>query len=228
MLRPHLAFLATSRRSRRRLPHLTQSPRTHAGHTRCFISVSSPSAQATKPESIREMYDSKSLPWGAAPEARNFADAWLDSRNRRFGLFINNEWLFPENRNLGESFAPATGEVLAHTVQATNEDVDLAVSAAQEAFGPWSSMSPHARARHLYSVARHLQKHHRLLAVLESLDNGKTIRETRDADVPLAIRHFYSHAGWAQLLGSEFRDFMPVGICGQIIPWNFPLLMLAW
>src|SRR5690606_41892745 len=86
----------------------------------------------------------------------------------------------------------------------------------------------HGRARYLYACARLVQKHHRLLAVLESLDNGKPIRESRDIDVPLVARHFYHHAGWAQLMDSELSDYRPLGVVGQIIPWNFPLLMLAW
>ena len=100
--------------------------------------------------------------------------------------------------------------------------------AACTAFPSWSGLPAHARARHLYAIARNLQKHSRLLAVVESLDNGKPIRETRDADIPLAIRHFYSHAGWAQIMPTELPGYAPVGVIGQIIPWNFPLLMLAW
>lgn len=102
------------------------------------------------------------------------------------------------------------------------------MAAARRAFPAWSELTPHARSRHMYSLARHMQKHNRLLAVVESLDNGKTIRETRDADVPLAIRHFYSHAGWAQLRDTEMPGYAPLGVVGQIVPWNFPLLMLAW
>src|SRR5699024_9674973 len=96
------------------------------------------------------------------------------------------------------------------------------------AFPTWSALSGHARARYLYALARQIQKHARLLAVLETMDNGKPIRETRDLDIPLAARHFYHHAGWAQLLASEMPEMGPVGVVGQIIPWNFPLLMLAW
>ena len=92
----------------------------------------------------------------------------------------------------------------------------------------WKALAPHARARYLYALARGVQKHSRLLAVLESMDNGKSIRETRDIDVPLVARHFYHHAGWAQLLDTEFAGYEAIGVVGQIIPWNFPLLMLAW
>src|SRR4029078_11091419 len=110
----------------------------------------------------------------------------------------------------------------------TAADVNKAVKAARAAFKGWSALPGYTRARHLYAIARLIQKHSRLFAVLETLDNGKPIRETRDIDVPLVARHFYHHAGWAQLLGSEFPGTAPVGVVGQIIPWNFPLLMLAW
>ncbi len=106
--------------------------------------------------------------------------------------------------------------------------MDNAVAAAREAFASWSKLSGHARARHLYAIARNIQKHYRLLAVLESLDNGKPIRESRDIDIPLVARHFYYHAGWAELMERELADYQPVGVVGQVIPWNFPLLMLAW
>ncbi|HRF41835.1 MAG TPA: aldehyde dehydrogenase family protein, partial [Saprospiraceae bacterium] len=92
----------------------------------------------------------------------------------------------------------------------------------------WAALSGHQRGRYLYAIARQIQKHSRLFAVLESMDNGKPIRETRDIDIPLVARHFYHHAGWAQLMRTELRDYQPIGVIGQIIPWNFPLLMLAW
>jgi acyl-CoA reductase-like NAD-dependent aldehyde dehydrogenase len=106
--------------------------------------------------------------------------------------------------------------------------VDRAVKAARAAQPKWAGLSGHDRARHLYALARHLQQHARFLAVLESLDNGKPIRESRDIDLPLAIRHFYHHAGWAELVEDEFPGLKPHGVAGQIVPWNFPLLMLAW
>jgi aldehyde dehydrogenase (NAD+) len=123
---------------------------------------------------------------------------------------------------------PATNAVIARVANGTAAEVDAAVSAARGAFAGWKALSGHARARHLYALARGVQKHARLLAVLESMDNGKSIRETRDIDVPLVARHFYHHAGWAQLLDSEFAGYEAIGVVGQIIPWNFPLLMLAW
>ena len=100
-------------------------------------------------------------------------------------------------------------------------------AAARGAFETWGKTPGVVRARHLYAIARNIQKHHRLLAVLESLDNGKPIRESRDIDVPLLARHFYYYAGWAQLMETELRDYQTVGVVGQIIPWNFPLLILA-
>ncbi|MDF1871174.1 aldehyde dehydrogenase family protein, partial [Vannielia sp.] len=108
------------------------------------------------------------------------------------------------------------------------KDIDAALKAARKAQPKWAALSGHQRARHLYALARLLQKHSRLFAVLETLDNGKPIRESRDIDVPLATRHFYYHAGMAQLAPTELADRAPLGVCGQIIPWNFPLLMLSW
>ena len=169
-----------------------------------------------------------SMDYGPAPESPAAANAWLDENGRKFGLFIDNQWVTPEGREPYPSYNPATGELLAETIQANQDDVDAAVAAARGAFKSWSQTPGLVRARYLYAIARNIQKHHRLLAVLESMDNGKPIRESRDIDVPLLARHFYYHAGWAQLMGQELRDYQPVGVVGQIIPWNFPLLMLAW
>ena len=168
------------------------------------------------------------MEYGPAPEAANAAYAWLDEYKRKIGLFINNQWTEPKSGKYFESRNPATGEKLADVADGGKEDVDDAVAAARAAFESWSKLSGHVRARHLYAIARHVQKHARLLSVLESIDNGKPIRETRDIDVPLVARHFYYHAGWAQLMDTELRDYQPVGVVGQVIPWNFPLLMLAW
>jgi aldehyde dehydrogenase (NAD+) len=168
------------------------------------------------------------MQYGPAPEAADAVKNWLDQHERRFGLFIDNHWLHPKNADYYPSYNPATGETLAETAQAGQAEVDAAVSAARRAFESWSQTPGQVRARHLYAIARNLQKHHRLLAVLESMDNGKPIRESRDIDVPLLARHFYYHAGWAQLMDKELADYQPVGVIGQIIPWNFPLLMLAW
>jgi len=170
----------------------------------------------------------KSMEYGPAPEAPDAVKAWLDEHGRKFGLFINNEWVTPKGAKFYSSINPANGELLAETTQAGQKEVDAAVAAAREAFKTWSKTPGVVRARYLYAIARNLQKHSRLLAVLESMDNGKPIRESRDIDVPLLARHFYYYAGWAQLMETELRDYQSVGVVGQIIPWNFPLLMLAW
>ncbi len=168
----------------------------------------------------------QTMDYGPAPESTKEAQAWLDAHERRFGLFIDNAWT-----PAADTFAstnPADGKELAQVSQATAADVDRAVEAARRAQPGWVALGGHGRARVLYALARLLQKHSRLFAVLETLDNGKTIRETRDADLPLAARHFYHHAGWAQLQAEEFAGYRAVGVVGQIVPWNFPLLMLAW
>ena len=170
----------------------------------------------------------ESLDWGPAPESDKFAREWLDQHGPSFGMYINGQWVTPESGDNFESFNPATGELLGTISQAGESDVNSAVAAARAALPSWSSSPGHVRARYLYAIARQVQKHHRLLAVIETLDNGKPIRETRDADVPLVARHFYHHAGWAQLFDETFPGYEPVGVCGQVIPWNFPLLMLAW
>ena len=170
----------------------------------------------------------ETLEYGPAPEAAAPALAWIEQHGPEFKLYINGQWVAPQSGNYFESVNPSTGKPLARLASAGQADVDMAVAAAREAFGHWSKTPGHVRARYLYALARHIQKHSRLLAVLESMDNGKPIRETRDIDVPLVARHFYYHAGWAQLMEREFPGYEPVGVVGQIVPWNFPLLMLAW
>jgi aldehyde dehydrogenase (NAD+) len=133
-----------------------------------------------------------------------------------------------DGRSTLTSTNPATGETLAQVSDATADDVAAAYEAARRAFPAWSQTPDHERARLLYAIARGVQKHDRLLSVLESLDNGKPIRESRDIDIPLVARHFYHHAGWAQIMSHELPGYEAVGVVGQIIPWNFPLLMLAW
>ena len=166
------------------------------------------------------------LTYGDAPEAAAPAEEWLDEHARRFGQFIGGRWR--KGSEHFDSVDPAAGRTLAQVTQASGKDVDAAVRAARKALGPWSRLSCHARARFLYAIARQVQKHSRLFAVLETLDNGKPIRETRDLDIPLVARHFYHHAGWAQLRDEEIPGYGPVGVCAQVIPWNFPLLMLSW
>ena len=174
--------------------------------------------------SVAEIFHT--MEYGPAPESDKESLAWLDRHNRKFGHFIGGEWT--KAKSHFEVMNPANAKLLANVGQGSKQDVDAAVRAARKALGDWRKLSGHARARHIYALARAVQKHARLLAVLETMDNGKSIRETRDIDIPLVARHFYHHAGWAQLLESEFAGYEGVGVAGQIIPWNFPLLMLAW
>src|SRR6266704_2540959 len=168
------------------------------------------------------------MEYGPAPEDPKEALTWLDRHGRQFGHFISGAWAKPSPAQYFDTTDPSTGEKLASVAQGSAVDVDAAVKAARAAFPKWQELTPHARARYLYALAREVQKHSRLFAVLETLDNGKPIRETRDLDVPLVARHFYHHAGWAQLRDAEFPGYAPLGVVGQIIPWNFPLLMVAW
>ncbi len=175
--------------------------------------------------SVMDIFET--MDYGPAPEAASTALAWL-KEHQPFNLFIANRWVRPTSGEYLDSINPATGKVLTQVAAANSADVDAAVAVASAAFEQWSATPGHVRARYLYALARQIQKHSRLLAVLEALDNGKSIRETRDIDIPLVARHFYYHAGWAQLMASELPGYRPVGVVGQIIPWNFPLLMLAW
>ena len=170
----------------------------------------------------------RTLEYGPAPESSRPALDWLDGHHRAFGHFIGGSFGPFASDSSFDVNNPATGELLARASQGGPGEVDAAVASARAAFGRWSESGPAVRAKHLYALARNLQKHSRLFAVLETLDNGKPIRESRDIDVPLAIRHFYYHAGAAQIMDDAFAGRKPVGVCGQIIPWNFPLLMLAW
>ncbi|MEN3584919.1 aldehyde dehydrogenase family protein [Streptomyces sp. ZYX-F-203] len=163
--------------------------------------------------------------YAPAPESRSVVDIAPS-----YGLFVDGE--FRESTG-GRTFAtvdPSTGEVLSEVADGTEEDVDQAVRAARAAFGTWSALPGAERAKYLFRIARIIQERAREFAVLETLDNGKPIRETRDADLPLVAAHFFYHAGWADKL--EHAGFgphpRPLGVAGQVIPWNFPLLMLAW
>jgi aldehyde dehydrogenase (NAD+) len=169
-----------------------------------------------------------SMEYGPAPEDPKEALLWLDKYHRRFAHFIAGVWQAPVEGKYFETSDPSTGEKIADVAQGSAADIDAAVKAARAALPSWQALSPHARAKFLYALARQVQKHSRRLAVLETIDNGKPIRESRDIDIPLVARHFYYHAGWAQLLPEEFPGYQPCGVVGQIIPWNFPLLMLAW
>src|SRR5207245_7837289 len=161
---------------------------------------------------------------GPAAESDEAGAAWTARHDGAFGLFIGGRWTQGKSDAGYDVINPATTARLARVTQAGQQDVDTAVAAARKAFPAWSTLSGHARARHLYALARAVQKHSRLLAVLESLDNGKSIRETRDLDIPLVARHLTHHAGWAQLAESEFAGYGPVGVGGQIVPRYFPLL----
>jgi aldehyde dehydrogenase (NAD+) len=168
------------------------------------------------------------MEYGPAPEDPKEAHAWLERHGHRFGHFIDGAWQAPATGEYFETLDPSNGEKLASVAQGSSMDIDCAVRAARAALPKWRALTPHVRARYLYALARLVQKHSRLLAVLETMDNGKPIRESRDIDIPLVARHFYYHAGWAQLLDQEFPEYEPCGVVGQIIPWNFPLLMAAW
>ena len=166
--------------------------------------------------------------YGPAPESATSAVEFLENHNRKFELFIGGEWVKPQSKKYIDSNNPSNKEFLAKIAEADEKDVDNAVKAANKALPEWVAIGGFERAKYLYAIARQIQKNSRLFAVLETLDNGKPIRETRDIDIPIVARHFYHHAGWAKLMDSEFRDYQEVGVVGQIIPWNFPLMMLSW
>tara|TARA_B100000686_G_scaffold355392_1_gene474594 strand:- start:10562 stop:12925 length:2364 start_codon:yes stop_codon:yes gene_type:complete len=168
----------------------------------------------------------ENMEYGPALEDASVAYEWLSEHKPGFGHWIGGRWTAP-TRDF-RSINPANGEFLADLSQATQNEVGRATEAARSALKEWQSLSGSQRGRHLYAIARQIQKHARLFSVLETLDNGKPIRESRDIDIPLVSRHFYHHAGWASLVENEFSGSEALGVVGQIIPWNFPLLMLAW
>ncbi len=175
---------------------------------------------------IAELYES--LEYGTSMENTTLAYEWLDAHSRRFGHFVDGGWTDPGLSADFATFAPATGEELANVAQGSEADVDRAVGAARKAAPGWAKLSGSERARYLYAIGRGLQRDARLFAVLETMNSGKPVRESRDLDIPLVARHFIHHAGWAQLADTELVDYRPIGVVGQIIPWNFPLLMLSW
>jgi aldehyde dehydrogenase (NAD+) len=175
---------------------------------------------------VRDLFES--MDYGPAPESADRARQWLSERGETLRHFIGGEWRDPESGEYFETRNPASGERLARVADGNEADVNRAVAAAADALEKWVAIGGHGRARYLYAMARQIQKNSRLFAVLESLDNGKPIRESRDVDIPLVVRHFYHHAGWAQVMQQELPGYRPIGVVGQIIPWNFPLLMLAW
>ena len=159
--------------------------------------------KATPPGgSVREIFETMS--YGPAPEGDDVVRAWLASREGTFGHYIGGVFTDPTVGELVEVSNPSTGLPLARVAQGRVQDVDAAVAAARAALPAWQALDDHARARWLYAIARGIQKHARHFAVLEAIDNGKPIREARDIDLPLVARHFSYHAGWAQLLSSEF------------------------
>ncbi|MDX1381423.1 MAG: aldehyde dehydrogenase family protein, partial [Xanthomonadales bacterium] len=175
---------------------------------------------------VRDLFES--MDYGPAPESPDRAQEWLNARERTLQHFIGGEWQASESGAYFNSWNPANGQVLAKVADGEEADVNRAVAAAADALEKWVAIGGHGRARYLYAMARRIQKQSRLFSVLESLDNGKPIRESRDIDIPLVARHFYHHAGWAQVMNRELAGYRPIGVVGQIIPWNFPLLMLAW
>ena len=176
--------------------------------------------------SIKEIF--ANMDYGTAPESTDMAEQWYAGRDNRLLHYIDGEWQQAASGEYFETRNPATNAVLAKVADGAVEDTNRAVAAATAAASGWAALSGHQRARYLYAIARQVQKHSRLFAVLESLDNGKPIRESRDIDIPLVARHFYYHAGWAQVRDRELPGFQALGVVGQIIPWNFPLLMAAW
>ncbi|GGW36148.1 aldehyde dehydrogenase family protein [Streptomyces caelestis] len=163
--------------------------------------------------------------YAPAPESRSVVDIAPS-----YGLFIDGEFVEAADGKVFKTVSPSTEEVLSEIAQAGEADVDRAVQAARKAFEKWSALPGSERAKYLFRIARIIQERSRELAVLETLDNGKPIKETRDADLPLVAAHFFYYAGWADKLdhagfGANPR---PLGVAGQVIPWNFPLLMLAW
>jgi aldehyde dehydrogenase (NAD+) len=168
------------------------------------------------------------MDYGPSPEANGHITAWLEQHRSGFKHFIGGEFVQASDKAQFDVTNPANDTLLGRAAQGSAADVNAAVKAARKAFGTWSKLPGHARAKYMYAIARLIQKRERFLSVLETMDNGKPIRESRDIDIPLVARHFYHHAGWAELMASEFKGYGPLGVCGQIIPWNFPLLMLAW
>src|SRR5882757_6812166 len=169
-----------------------------------------------------------STDWAYAPAPESTSSAVIKPR---YDLFINGKFVPPVKGKYFDTINPATEKKIAEVASATAEDVDKAVKAARNAYNNvWSKMPPAERGKYIYRIARVLQERAREFAVIESMDGGKSIRESRDVDIPLAAAHFFYYAGWADKLQYAFPGKMPtpLGVAGQIIPWNFPLLMAAW
>ena len=168
----------------------------------------------------------KNIKYGPAPEDSKEVMKWIKNLPNPNFNFVDGEWKKSSSKNTIISINPSNNKKLFNLIISSKKDVDTAVIAAKKAFSYWSKISPFERSKYLYSLARLIQKHSRFLSVLETIDNGKPIRETRDIDIPLVARHFYYHAGWTRK--SLTNNKKPIGVVGQIIPWNFPLLMLSW
>ena len=168
----------------------------------------------------------KNINYGPAPEDSKDVMRWIQELDRPNKLYINGTWVKSNSNKKLNIINPSNNKKLATLAISNKKDVNLSVSSAKKAFNKWSKISPLSRSKYLYALARLIQKHSRFLAVLETIDNGKPIRETRDIDIPLVARHFYYHAGWAAKINDKTSN--PIGVVGQIIPWNFPLLMLSW
>jgi len=177
-------------------------------------------------KSVREIFET--MEYGSATEETDAAMEWLDSHRRIFYPFINGGFARFIDQCYFESVDPRNGLTLARIVQCGEIEVDAAVEAAKSAFHSWSALTGYDRARYLHAIASEIQKHGRLFAVLESLDSGQPIHESQNIEMSLVARHFYHHAGWAHLRNETFIGYEPIGVCGQIIPWSFPLLMVAW
>lgn len=170
----------------------------------------------------------ENMDYGPAPESLDMAMSWIKEQGNDLAHYIGGQFVKGKGQSGVDVIAPATGERLVRIKEASPKEIDQAVETARQAQKDWAALPGFEKKRYLYAIARKIQKNARLFAVLESMDNGKTIRETRDIDIPLAARHFRYHAGWAQLMETRYKDYRPYGVAGQIIPWNFPLLMLAW
>ena len=178
-----------------------------------------------KTNTVRLKFDT-SWSYDPAPESRSAA-----SISKQYDLFINGEWKKPSSKKYFDTINPATEEKISEVAEANQADVNLAVGAARQAYEKtWGKMPAKERAKYIFRIARIIQEKARELAIIESLDGGKPIRESRDFDVPTAANHFFYYAGWADKLEYAFpnRKASSLGVAGQIIPWNFPLLMAAW
>jgi aldehyde dehydrogenase (NAD+) len=176
--------------------------------------------------SVREIFET--MDYGPAPESADVAIDWLEAHRSTFHPLINGAFPRFIDESYFNSIDPRDGRTLARIVECREIEVNAAVEAAKSAFPYWSALTGYERSRYLHAIAREIQKHARLFAVLESLDSGKPIHESREVEMPLVARHFEHHAGWAQLRNETFIGYEPIGVCGQLIPWSFPLLMLAW